>query len=106
MHLFNLFLYLYLFLIYQVFNKLQAHVMTSVMSCLSKLRDGIRESVHEPWGFIHFWFLVLLLIPWLVSLGSHRPSNLGTLVPLEEWDYYVTGKCSLFVNCMCSGLLS
>ena len=30
-------------------------------------------------------------------LGSHRPSVLATSVPLEEWDYYHTGKCSLFV---------
>ena len=31
-------------------------------------------------------------------LGSHRPSVLSTSVPVEEWDYYHTGKCSLFVQ--------
>ena len=38
------------------------------------------------------------LVPWLVHLGSHRPSNLATLVPLKEWNYNQTGKCSLFVH--------
>ena len=40
-----------------------------------------------------FW-----LIPQLVFLGSHRTSNSATLVPLEEWNYNQTGKCSLFVQ--------
>ena len=34
----------------------------------------------------------------LVCLGSHRPSNAATSVPLKEWNYNQTGKCSLFVH--------
>ena len=30
-------------------------------------------------------------------LGSHRPSVSAAWVPLEKWDNYHTGKCSLFV---------
>ena len=52
---------------------------------------------------------------WLVHLGSsgpgsgrgsHRPSVPATSVPLKEWDYNHTGKCSLFVHlvCMCPTL--
>ena len=50
------------------------------------------------------WVLVLSLVqlfglvPQLVCLESHRPSNLATLVPLEEWNYNQAGKCSLFVH--------
>ena len=43
-------------------------------------------------------FLVFWLVPQLVHLGSHRPSNSATLVPLEEWNYNQTGKCSFFVQ--------
>ena len=35
-------------------------------------------------------------VPWIFYLGSHRPSNSATLVPLEEWNYNLTGKCYLF----------
>ena len=55
--------------------------------------------MHETQGsFTHSFHLVLWFIPQLVCLGSHRPSNLATLVPLEEWNYNQTGKCSLFVQ--------
>ena len=37
-------------------------------------------------------------VPQLVHLGSHRPSNSATLVPLEEWNYNQTWKCSLYVQ--------
>ena len=49
------------------------------------------------------WVLVLSLVqlfrlvPQLIHPGSHRPSNLVTSVPLKEWNYNQTGKCSLFV---------
>ena len=56
--------------------------------------------MHKTQGsFVLFiWFLSFWLIPQLVHLGSHRPSNLVTLVPLKEWNYNQTGKCSLFVQ--------
>ena len=41
----------------------------------------------------HFWFIL-----WLIHLGSHIPSVLATSVPLKEWDYHHTGKCSLFAH--------
>ena len=41
--------------------------------------------------------LLLLVLFQFVCPGSHRPSVLATSVPLEEWDYHHTGKCSLFV---------
>ena len=40
-----------------------------------------------------FW-----LISWSACVGSHRPSNLATSVPLEELNYNQTGECSLFVQ--------
>ena len=52
--------------------------------------------MHKPLGFIHSWSF--WLVPQLVHLGSHRPSNLATSVPLKEWNYNQTGKCSLFVQ--------
>ena len=55
--------------------------------------------MHETWihSFILFvWFF--WFIPQLVHLGSHRPFNLATSVPLKEWNYNWTGKCSLFVQ--------
>ena len=42
-------------------------------------------------GSFFSWFL-------LTHPGSHRPLVLATSVPLEEWDYHHTGKCSLFVQ--------
>ena len=42
--------------------------------------------------------LFLWLVPQLVHLGSHRPSHLANSVPLKEWNYNQTGKCSLFVQ--------
>ena len=50
------------------------------------INDGkVQRKVHMSPGssFIHFWFLVLWLIPQLVHLGSHRPSDLATSVPLK-----------------------
>ena len=50
---------------------------------------------------VHFFGLFIWffwLVPWLVHLGSHRPSNLATLMPLKEWNYNQMGKCSLFVQ--------
>ena len=49
-------------------------------------------------SLVHSFGLFVWLVPWLVHPGSHRPSNLATSVPLEEWNYNQTGKCSLFVQ--------
>ena len=35
---------------------------------------------------------------WLHFVRSHRPSPVATSVPLEEWDYNLTGKCPLFIQ--------
>ena len=92
----------------QRFFPLKVQKQTTVMSLddvtdvlLMYIGGGIKGSAHETEGLgLWFWFLVWLsvqLVPQLVHLGSHRPSNLATLVPLEEWIYNQTGKCSLFV---------
>ena len=79
------------------------YLMTSLTSLLCILGVGIKVSMHETQGFssvIHsfspfVWFS--WLVPQLGILESHRPSNSATSVPLEEWNYSHTGKCSLFV---------
>ena len=74
-----------------------------MMSLLHILGVGIKGSTHEIQEFssvIHS-FGPFIWFSWLVSqlghLGSHRYSNLATSVPLKEWNYSQTGKCSLFV---------
>ena len=67
---------------------------------------GIKESMHEIQGFqfgsvVHYFGLFLWffwLVPQLGCLGRHRPSNSATSVPLKEWNYNQTEKCSLFVQ--------
>ena len=53
-----------------------------------------KGSVHEPQGY-HLGFWLLYIQFYLVR--SHHPSVVATSVPLKEWDYNFTGKCSLFV---------
>ena len=69
---------------------------------LTYIRVGIKKACTRPRGLVQFFsfsqFLVFWLIPWLVHLGGHRHSNLATLVPLREWNYNQTGKCTLFVQ--------
>ena len=61
-----------------------------------------KETCMRPRGSVIHSFSVFIwffwLVPWLGHLGSHRPSNSATSVPLEEWNYNQTGKCSLFVQ--------
>ena len=60
-----------------------------------------KEAHTRPRGSVHWsfsQFQVFWLVPWLLPLGSHWPSNLATLVPLEEWNYNLIGKCYLFVQ--------
>ena len=45
---------------------------------------------------LFIWFL--WFVPQLVHLGSHRPSNLATSVPIQECKYNQTGKYPLFVQ--------
>ena len=78
--------------------------MMSLMSVLCILGVGIKVSMHETQrisSIIHsfgplIWFS--WLVPHLGHLGSHIPSNLAASVPLMEWNYSQTGKCSLFVQ--------
>ena len=80
------------------------HLMMSLISFLCILGVGIKRSMHETReqsSWVHFhsvnsWSFGLS--PQLVNLGSHRPSNWATLVPLKEWNYNQIGKCSLFVQ--------
>ena len=54
-----------------------------------------KESTHKPWGsHLGFWLHYIQLH----FMRSHRLSLVATSVPLEEWDYNSTGKCSLFVQ--------
>ena len=81
--------------IYKVFscpecrNRWQwCHFMMSLMPFLHMLGKG----------YICLFGSAVWLVPWLVHLGSHRPSTSATPVPLEEWNYNQAGKCSLFVQ--------
>ena len=57
------------------------------MTFIFKSRVGIKVSTHKTQGEfclsfgLFTWYL--WLDPWLVPLGSHRPSNLVTSVPLK-----------------------
>ena len=61
-----------------------------------------RKYAQDPGGSVMYSFSLFIWFFWLVPqlghLASHRPSNLATLIPLEEWNYNQTGKCSLFVH--------
>ena len=76
------------------------HLMMSLTFFLHRSRVGIRGSAHKTQvhSFFSFGSWSFWLIPQLVCPGSHRPSNLATLVPLNEWNYNQTWKCSLFVQ--------
>ena len=92
------------FLLTKCRSRLKWHnLMTSLIS-LAYIGVGIKVSMHGTQGFssvIHsfspfVWFS--WLVPQLGILESHRPCNSATSVPLEEWNYSHTGKCSLFVQ--------
>ena len=54
-----------------------------------------KESTHEPWGsHLGFWLPYIQLH----FVRSHRLSLVATLVPLKEWDYKFTVKCSVFIQ--------
>ena len=56
---------------------------------------NIEGDVYKPWGtHLGFWLHYIQLH----FVRSHRPSVVATSVPLEQWDYNLTGKCSLFVQ--------
>ena len=78
------------------------HLVMSMMSFLCTSGVDIKVSAHGTWGSFGSFFSLLIwflwLIPWLVHLGSHRPSHSANLVPLKEWNNNQTGKCSLFVQ--------
>ena len=78
------------------------HLMMSLISFLCKLRVAIKVSMHRTQGSSVLSFdlsvCFLLLVPPLVHLESHISSNSATSVPLEEWNYNQTGRCSLFVQ--------
>ena len=76
--------------------------MMTLMSFLHIWEVGIKGSPHETQGSVIHSFSLFIwsfwLVPQLGHLGSHRPSNLAPPVPLKEWNYNQTGKCSLFVQ--------
>ena len=79
------------------------HLMMSLMSFLCIIGGRDKRKLRQDWGAqtpVLVLSLVQLfgLVPQLVHLGSHRPSNSATLVILKELNYNQTGKCSLFVN--------
>ena len=66
--------------------------------CSAYINEGVVfKKAHTSLGAL-IWSLVLGLFGTTSFLGSHRPSVLATLVPLEEWEYNYTGKFSLFVQ--------
>ena len=68
---------------------------------LTYVGEGIKGSSYEAEGLsgAGSWFgSAVWLVPQLVHAGSHRPSTSATLVPVKEWNYNQTGKCSLFVQ--------
>ena len=58
----------------------------------------MKGSVHKTWDGFGSSGQLFWLVSQLVCPGSHKPSNSATSVPLEEWNYNQTGKCSLFVQ--------
>ena len=82
------------------------YLVMSLTSFLCISRVDIKVSMHGTQGwFVRPFCGLLLWFLWLVSQlvhpGSHIPSHLANSVPLKEWNYYQTGKCSLFVQlCM------
>ena len=56
---------------------------------------GYVRKCAQALGLLSGLLLKVHLVP--SCFGSHIPSVSATSVPLEEWDYNHTGKCSLFV---------
>ena len=70
---------------------------------LMYIEGGYKSEHAQDLGFflvcsVILFGLFLWLVPQLVHLGSHRPSHSANSVPLKEWNYNLTGKCSLFVQ--------
>ena len=82
-------------------NEADDHDIIRLCQCHSAyVNEEVYKEVHMTprgsfgssfFGLFFSWF-------WLICPGSHRPSASATLVPLVEWDYHHTRKCSLFLH--------
>ena len=80
-------------------DNLWHHSMTSLLYCWCKLRKDMKGGLTQTWG----WFsLARVQFRSVLVWEGYRLSAPANSVPLEEWEYKHTGKCSLFVHPSCT----